>query len=76
MVRRRRLITNPSEIIEAIRRFRTEIILYRIAAKVPPSSAQYRKASAANDALCDLADELSGSDRTLDSPPHSNPPPD
>ena len=72
-VRRRRLLDKPADIIEAIRRFRSDIILSRISAKVPPTSEQYRKASEANKALCELADELNDEAGTLQSGPHSNP---
>ena len=73
MVRRRRPIGHPGPIIDAIRSFRRDVILSRISAKVPPNSEQYRKATAVNAALCDLADALSGETGTLDAPAHRNP---
>lgn len=73
MVRKRRPILNPSEIIEAIRRFRTEVLIGRISSKVPPTHAQYRKAQEADVALRGLADELSGGEDTLSVDPHTNP---
>lgn len=73
MRHRRRLITNPSDIIEAIRRFRSETILTRLLMQVPPTSTQYRKADMVDEALCNLADELSGKSGTLETSAHGIP---